>query len=795
MIRPATKAVLAGLFVGTLCGGGTVGTVAAAGEPVAALLEQSCLDCHAGPAAEGGLDLAAPDPADPAAAAAVWEAVVRRLRTGQMPPAELPRPDAAAVAAALGALESELDAAAVRAPRPGRTATFRRLTRAEYQHAVRDLLAVEVNAAELLPADEEGHGFDNVTVGELSPTRLNRFLAAAERVARQAVGRPGGAGDVTVRLPPDRTQEAHAAGLPPGTRGGAVVSHAFPRTGEYEIAVRLMRDRNEEVEGLDRPHRLEILLDGEPAATFTVEPPRRSKGPDGGEPPDHAAVDRHLTVRLTVPAGPHAVGATFAGVGRSLIETARRPPDARFNFYRHPRRTPAVYQITIAGPLDASEAGDPPSRRRLLGDLPENLSDDDRAAAALARLARRAYRRPVSDADLAPLRALYEAGRDEVGPDENDFDAGLELAVAGALVNPNFLFKIERDPPGLADGEAYPVDDVALASRLSFFLWASGPDEALLDLAERGELSRPGELGRQVRRMLADERADALATNFAGQWLRLRNLEGAAPDMRRFPDFDDNLRDAFRRESELLVADVLRNDRPVTDLLAPGYAHLNERLATHYGLPGVRGSRFRKVSLPDNTRGGLLRQGSVLTVTSYANRTSPVLRGAWVLENLLGTPPPPPPPDIPDLEDNTVAAGLPVRARLAAHRANAACAVCHDRIDPLGLALEGYDAVGRVRRLEEDRPVDTTGGFPGGGPLSGVADLEAALLDRPDLFATALTEKLLIYALGRGLTPHDAPAVRQIVRQAEAAGWRSATLLTAVTESTPFRLRAAAASP
>ncbi|MFH5802822.1 DUF1592 domain-containing protein [Alienimonas sp. DA493] len=794
MIRPviqtATRAVLAGAFVGALCGGG-----AGAGEPVAALLEQACLDCHAGPAAEGGLDLAAADPHDPAADAAVWEAVVRRVRTGQMPPAEMPRPDAAAVAAALGALESGLDAAAARTPRPGRTATFRRLTRAEYRHAVRDLLAVEVNAAELLPADQEGHGFDNVTVGGLSPTRLNRFVSAAERIARQAVGRPGGAGGVTVRLPPDRTQEAHAAGLPPGTRGGTVVSHDFPRTGEYEIAVRLMRDRNEEVEGLDRPHRFEILLDGEPAASFTVEPPRRKKGTDGWEAPDHAAVDRHLTVRLNVPAGPHAVGATFARVGRSLIETARRPPDARFNFYRHPRRTPAVYQVTISGPLGASEAGDSPSRRRLLGGLSEGLSDDDRAAAALARLARRAYRRPVTDADLAPLLALYDAGRDAAQPGERAFDAGLELAVAGVLVNPNFLFKIERDPPGLTDGEAYPVDDVALASRLSFFLWASGPDDELLELAERGELSRPGEVGRQVRRMLADDRADALAENFAGQWLRLRNLEGAAPDMRRFPDFDDNLRDAFRRESELLVADVLRTDRPVTDLLAPGHAYLNERLAMHYGLPGVRGSRFRKVPLPDNARGGLLRQGSVLTVTSYATRTSPVLRGAWVLENLLGTPPPPPPPDIPDLEDNTVAAGLPVRERLAEHRANAACAVCHDRIDPLGLALEGYDAVGRVRRLEEDRPVDTTGGFPGGESLAGVADLEAALLDRPDLFATALTEKLLIYALGRGLTPHDAPAVRAIVRRAESGGWRSATLLTAVAESVPFRMRAAGASP
>ena len=765
--------------------------------PVADLLGSSCLDCHRGAFAEGGLDLAAADPARPDLAPAVWEAVVRRVRTGQMPPAEMPRPDDALTAAALLRLEGDLDRAAELEPRPGRTATFRRLTRTEYRNAVRDLLAVDADVSELLPADQYGHGFDNVTVGGLSPTRLDRSLTAAERIARLALGRPGrGADAVTVRVRPDRTQSDHVAGLPPGTRGGVLIPHTFPRDGEYEVSVRLMRDRNEHVEGLTRPHELDVLLDGAPAATFTVEPPRGREGEDGWETPNHEGVDRHLTVRLTAPAGPHAVGVTFARQGRSLLETERQPPDARFNYYRHRRLAPAVYQVTIRGPLGRSEAeggntGDSPSRRRLLDGLSDDFDSDAKAEAALARLARRAYRRPVTDADLAPLLALYEAGRDAAGEDENAFEAGLELAVAGVLVNPNFLFKIERDPPGIAAGEAYEVSDVELASRLSFFLWSSLPDDELLALAERGDLGGPGELDRQVRRMLADDRADALATNFAGQWLHLRNLDAAAPDMRRFPDFDDNLRQDMRRETELLVADVFRNDRRVTDLLAPGRAFLNERLAQHYGVPHVRGSRFREVPMPDGRRGGLLRQGSVLTVTSYATRTSPVLRGAWVLENLLGTPPPPPPPDIPDLEDVSVAAGLPVRARLAEHRANAACAVCHDRIDPLGLALEGYDAVGRVRLLERDRPVDTTGGFPGGEKLGGVADLEAALLERPDLFATALAEKLLIYALGRGLTPHDAPAVRRVVRAAAADGWRSAALLTAVAESGAFRGREA----
>ena len=796
-----------GLTLLAFAGVGRAGEPAAerTGDPVAELLGQSCLDCHAGADPAAGLDLGAANARHVGAAAEVWENVVRKLRTGQMPPAEMPRPDVDLLAAALLRLEDTLDRAAEENPRPGRTATLRRLTVTEYQNAIRDLLALDIDATRWLPRDEVGHGFDNVTVGDLSPTRLDRYLTAAEQIARLALGRPGrGPEGRTVRLRPDLTQEERLPGLPPGTRGGVLIPHTFPRTGEYEVRVRLMRDRNEHVEGLTEPHTLDLLLDRGLIESFEVKPPRGRKGAGGGwEQPTHADVDRHLVARLRVAAGPHDVGVTFHPKGASLLESARQPGPARFNFYRHPRLTPAVYEVSITGPFDAEpDAGSPdegptdtPSRDRIFVCRPEDDSAAEQDACAeriLGTLMRRAYRRPVTAEDFARPLALFRAGRDAAAENDDAFEAGLELALAGVLVNPNFLFRVERDPPGAAPGEAYAVGDVALASRLSFFLWAGPPDDELLALAERGELGDPAALDRQVRRMLADERAGSLTTNFAGQWLHLRNLDAAAPDMRLFPDFDDNLRQAFREETERLFAEVLRENRPVTDLLAPDHAWLNERLAEHYGVPHVAGARFRRVPAGEaGGRGGLLRQGSVLTVTSYATRTSPVLRGKWVLENLLGTPPAPPPPDIPALDDNTVAAGLPVRERLAAHRAHAACASCHDLIDPLGLTLEGFDAVGRRRELEAGRPVDATGGFPGAGELVGVAELERELLARPDLFASTLAEKLLVYALGRGLTHEDAPAVRGIVRSAAAEEYRSAALIRAVAASAPFRLRTA----
>ncbi|HEX6986000.1 MAG TPA: DUF1592 domain-containing protein, partial [Planctomycetaceae bacterium] len=647
------------------------------GAVVARFLERHCLDCHSGEEPTAGLALDRYRPEEAGRHPDVWERIVRKLSTRQMPPREMPRPDEASYETALASLTASLDRAATERPDPGRTATFRRLTRTEYRNAIRDLLEVEVDAAALLPADESGHGFDNVTVGDLSPTLLDRYITAAQTISRLAVGgaRRSPEGD-TFRVPADVTQEEHVAGLPLGTRGGILIPYTFPQTGEYEVQIRLARDRNEEVEGLREPHDLEVLLDRERVALFTVNPPKTAT--------DHQTADAHLKARIPATAGPHELGVTFLKDPSSLLETKRQPYQARFNMHRHPRTSPAVYQVSIVGPFDAQGPGDTPSRRRIFVCRP--TGPDDEAACAeriLSTLMRRAYRRPVTEVDLCTPMALYREARAE-----GDFDAGIEAALSAVLVSPHFLFRIERDPEGVPPGTAYRVSDVEFASRLSFFLWSSIPDDELLDLAEHGELSRPEVLDGQVRRMLADPRSRSLATNFAGQWLHLRNLDSVTPDLRLFPDFDDNLRQAFRRETELLFESVAREDRSVLDLIRPGETFLNERLAKHYGIPHVYGSRFRRVPLGDESvRGGLLRHGSVLTVTSYATRTSPVIRGKWVLENLLGTPPPPP-ANVPALKDTTVAANLSIRDRLAEHRSNEACANCHRMMDPIGFSLE-----------------------------------------------------------------------------------------------------------
>jgi hypothetical protein len=568
-------------------------------------------------------------------------------------------------------------------------------------------------------------------------------------------------------------------GLPHGTRGGILIPYAFPMEGDYDVRVRLARDRDELVEGLTEPHELVILLDRKPVKQFTVLPPK-------GDPRGHARVDAHLVVRLPGAAGPHGLGVTFLKKPSSLVETLRQPYDARFNTHRHPRLSPAVFEVSITGPYDPRGPGDSPSRRLILRAMPKAPAEEEACARAiLAPLLRRAWRRPVADADLERILRVYREAREGA-----DFERGIEAALSAILVSHEFLFRVERDPEGLAPRTAYPLGDLALASRLSFFLWSSIPDEELLGLAERGELARPEALAAQARRMLADPRARTLATSFAGQWLRLRNLDQAFPDGRLFPDFDDNLRQALRRETEMLFEEVLRDERSVPGLLQSRHTHLNERLARHYGIPHVYGGHFRRVELdPDLPRGGLLRHGSILTVTSYATRTSPVLRGTWVLENLLGTPPPPPLPDVPALDDTAVSQSLPGRERLAKHRENPACASCHDRIDPAGFALENFDAVGRWRTLEADRPVDVSGGLPDGSAFEGVAGLEAALLRRPEAFVAAVAEKLLTYALGRAVEPQDGPALREIVRATRAGRDRFSALVCAIVTSAPFRMR------
>jgi len=758
-------------------------TPALAAEPAwVPLVRAYCLDCHDGEISKGKLNLEAVLAQAPTQHSDLWEGVVRRLQTRQMPPAGKKRPDEATYTSVLAQLEGTLDAAALAHPHAGRTATLRRMNRVEYHHAIRDLLALDINAAALLPADEGSHGFDNVTVDTLSPTLLERYLSAAQKISRLATGTPERApGGDTLRLPPDRSQEAWVEDLPVGTRGGALFRYTFPRDGGYDLRIRLMRDRDEKIEGLKRPHTLVVLLDDRQVQTFHITPAK-------GE--DHSRVDEHLTLRLAATAGPRRLGITFLQQGNPLEETLREPYESHFNSYRHPRLSPALFQVSITGPYDSAAPGESPSRQRIFSVRPSVVpgKESDETSSArqiIATLMRRAYRRPVTAQEIDRVLGFYHSAR---AP--GDFERGIEAALSAILVSRDFLFRIERDPPKLPPNTAYAVDAIQLASRLSYFLWSSIPDDELLTVAERGDLLRDDVLIQQARRMLADPRSAALVENFASQWLHLRNLASASPDARLFPDFDDNLRQAMRQETELLFNEVMREDRNIIELLVSSHTWLNERLANHYGIPHVQGSHFRRVELPkDSQRGGLLRHASVLTVTSYATRTSPVIRGAWVLSNLLGTPPPPPAPDVPSLESNAVSANLPARARLAAHRADPACASCHNLMDPVGFALEQYDALGRWRTLDADLPVDANGGFPDGSTFVGVGGLEQSLAARPAMFATTLTEKLLIHALGRGVEHDDAPAIRAIVRQAAANDFRFSSIITGIVTSVPFRMR------
>ncbi len=757
--------------------------------PHRVLISRHCLGCHNGRLKTAGLELDALVDQHENLDRATWEKVARKLRARQMPPAGRRRPDESAYREALSSLEGELDRIAAEAPDPGRTETFRRLNRTEYHNAVRDLLALEVDVASLLPADSASYGFDNVTVGDLSPTLLERYVGAAEKISRLAVGRAAEPTGVTFRTDPDLTQEKHVEGLPIGTRGGLVATWNFPADGVYEFSIRLARDRNEHVEGLREPHDLELLIDREHIETFTVAPPELMSDVALNYQPSQDDVDDHLVVRVPVTAGPHDVGVTFPARPWVLLETARQPYESHFNYYRHPRVQPAIFSVSIVGPYVPLGAGDTPSRQRIFVCQPETAADEDGCARKiLANVMGRAYRRPVTDEDVRGPFTLYEQAKAE-----NGFEAGVEMGLAAVLVSPEFLFRIEREPAGVEPGAAYRINDLELASRLAFFLWSSIPDDELLEVASAGRLSAPGELDRQVGRMLADPRAENLVTNFAAQWLHLRNLDGVTPDKRLFPDFDDNLRQAMRRETELFVGSILREDRSALDLVRADYTFLNERLAKHYGIPHVYGSRFRRVELADDSvRGGLLRHGSILTVTSFATRTSPVVRGNWVLGNLLGVPPPPPPPDVPDLpEAKIVAKELPMRERLSAHRDNPACSGCHRLMDPVGFALENYDAIGRWRTVDAGFPIDASGELWDGTALGGVRELESAMLARPELFLTTLTEKLLVFGTGRGVTATDAPAVRAILRRAGADDYRLSSLIQAVVASDPFQMRRA----
>jgi hypothetical protein len=762
-----------------------------------ALLDRYCVTCHNARLKTAGLvlDREALDAASVGSSVEVWEKVARKMRSRAMPPAGARRPQAAEYEAFSTWLEGALDGAAAAHPNPGRS-TVHRLNRAEYANAVRDLLGVEIDARAYLPPDDSGYGFDNVAdVLSVSPGLLERYLLAAGKVARLAVADPSIKPAVaTYRVAPLFAQNDRASeDLPFGSRGGLAVRHHFPVDGEYVLKVRLQRTYTEIVRGMTSPSTLELRLDRELVRSFTVGARPGAAPADVLEQSRNG--DANLEVRLDVKAGIALVGAAFVKqpkVAEGIF--APNPPLASFEYSGKSDTDPAIDSIQIVGPYDGTRPKNSPTRDRIFvcapaaGESRASLEQDRNCARRiLTGLAGRAYRRPVSDADVRALLAVFDKGRAEGG-----FEQGISWAIERILVAPDFLFRIERDPDSAKPGVPFRISDVELASRLSFFLWSSIPDAELLEAAAAGRLSQPAVLSAQLRRMIADSRSQALIANFAGQWLYLRNVRGHAPDPNLFADFDDNLREAFTRETELFLASQIRDDRSVVDLLRADYTFVNERLARHYGIAGIYGSHFRRVPLADGRRAGLLGQGSVLTVTSYAHRTSPVLRGRWVLENLLGAPPPPPPADIPALKENGEGGALPtsVRERLEAHRSNPTCASCHARMDPLGFALENFDAIGRWRDTDESgKAVDASGVLPDGTSFSGPAEFRRALLSRQGEFVATLTEKLLTYALGRGLEPYDMPAVREIVRRSAADDYRWSAIVAAIADSVPFRMR------
>ncbi len=764
-----------------LSGGLVILSFVALAQPPATrdLLNRYCLGCHNDKTKMAGISVSALPIEDNLA---LWEKVAKKLTFRQMPPPGAPHPSETAYGRALNEILEILDKESSGKSDPGRPGSFRRLNRFEYHNSVRDILGVDYDVSALLPADESSHGFDNISVESLSPTLLERYLTAAQKISRLAVGSPikKPAADV-ILIPPDLTQEEHQSGLPFGTRGGAVSTYHFPVDGTYELQVRLSRDRNERVEGLDTVHRVELSLDGKRLGLFTITPPPRGS--------DHQDVDAHVKAKLNIPAGPHQIGVAFPQKTGALLETERQPYSAHFNMDRHPRVQPALYSISILGPYDAGGPGNSPSRRRIFVCNPSATQQEAACAATiLSTVLRRAYRRPIASADLEMPLKFYRLGRGE-----GSFDRGIELAIRAILVNPQFLFRIEKDPAGIAPKTAYSLSDLELATRLSFFLWSSVPDDALLELAERKQLHQKANLEQQVRRMLADPKAGALVSNFASQWLYLRNLASTTPDPRLFPDFDENLRQAMREETEQFFASVLRDDSSVLTLLSAGYTFLNERLARHYGIPNIYGSRFRRVSLDGSgIRGGLLNQASILTVTSYATRTSPVIRGKWILSNIIGIPPNPPPPVVPQLKDAGATKNgklLSMRERVAEHRANPACASCHNMMDPVGFAFENYDAVGRWRTTDNGLPVDASGVLPDGTKFQNAGELRQYLLSHPDWFASTLAEKLLVYGLGRGIEYYDAASIRKIVRAAAKQDYRFSALITGIVSSTPFTSR------
>jgi mono/diheme cytochrome c family protein len=805
MLRPSLRwmAIAAVLAVPLLAAKAqTSGSAPQTPAAYSAVITRYCVVCHNEKLKTAGLMLDKMDFAKVSDSPEVWEKVVRKLRTRGMPPSGMPRPDEAFYDSFAGYLEGELDHAAAANPNPGRVAVHR-LNRTEYVNAVRDLLAVDVNGEELLPADDSGYGFDNIgDVLSVSPVLLERYLQAAARVSRIAVGDPTIAPVLKVYEGPKTfTEESHddrvSAGLPFGTRGGLAIEHFFPVDGEYEIRVEMERNGFEYIRGILEPHQLQIVVDGVLVKEFTVGGEKHGKsgpiyansgtlGDTEQEVYERRTGDEGLKIRLPFEAGRHAMAAAFLKE-TTEAEGALRPRMSLYQYTTYKGGDPAVGSIVIGGPYNARKADDTPSRKKIFVCYPQGAAEEEPCARKIfSNLAHLAYRRPVTSGDVETLLSFYRKGRAA-----GDFDEGVEMALRRMLVDSEFLLRIERDPANTKPGSSYRISDLELASRLSFFLWSSIPDAELLRVAESGKLRERAVLEQQIRRMTADERSQALVDNFAGQWLYLRNIATIQPDPSEFREFDDNLRAAFERETSLFFGSIVREDRSVIDLLNANYTFLNERLARHYGIPNVYGSRFRRVTLSaDDERRGLLGQGSLLTVTSYANRTSPVLRGKWILENILGTPPPPPPPNVPAFPDNPeTGRALTVRERMETHRSNPVCATCHRVMDPLGFSLENFDAVGRWRTKEAGGAVDAVGQLADGTVVNGPVSLRQALVKRPAQFVGTMTEKLMTYALGRGLEAYDMPVVRSIAEESARSNYRFSTIITGIVESTPFQMK------
>jgi hypothetical protein len=749
------------------------------------VLDQYCVTCHNSRAKTGGLALDAVDLASVGSHAEVLEKAVRRVRAGLMPPSGAKRPDAATLTALAVGLEASLDRAAAtpNLVAPG----LHRMNRTEYANAIREILGLEIDPAAYLPVDDSTSGFDNVAAGlTISPALVEGYMTAASKISRLALGRATGPEEKRYLAPQDYSQETHVPGLPFGTRGGLVIRHYFPADGEYLFAWFPVRGNTGELYGSEsKDEQLIVLIDGERVGSFDI-----SKLPQGTD-------NDKNELRLKVKAGQRTVGFTFLANThipgddlnhhylRSVLDTN---PIPGFIFY------PQVGQVKILGPYDGTTATDTPSRKKILTCAPASAQEETGCARAiLTRLARQAFRRPVTAQDTQTLLGFYQSGRGKAGT----FEDGIERGLHGILSDPEFVFRSEAAPAQLRAGQAYRINDVELASRLAFFLWSATPDDQLIELASRGQLSNPRVLEAQVRRMLADPRSAELVKNFAGQWLQLRNLPSASPTTQMFPNFDDNLRQAFRIEAEMFFDSVLREDRGAVDLLTANYTFVNERLARHYGIENIYGSRFRRVVLDGalENRRGLLGKGAVLLTTSNPDRTSPVLRGKWVLMNILGVVPPEPPPNVPMLrESGKMANGQPVplevsmRERMQEHRANAACASCHLMMDPIGFALESFDAIGKGRTHEFGKPLDLSSQLTDGAKFEGPAGLRQALVRYSPQFVSNLTEKLFVYALGRSVDYRDMPQIRAVVRGASGTGYRLSSLIVGIVKSPAFTM-------